>query len=96
VPGKKKFLLVLASGLLTALLLAPAAHAYIYWADSQNHRIGRAENDGSGVNLNFIQTGELPLAVAVDAAHRSGRPTPPATKTRPRPSAASRSRPDEW
>lgn len=68
-PGKKKLLLVLAGALLTVLALAPTARAYIYWADSQNHRIGRAENDGSGVNPDFIQTGELPDAVAIDGAH---------------------------
>ena len=51
------------------LALAPVAQGFIYWADSQNHRIGRANNDGSGVNPDFIQTGELPFAVAVDSSH---------------------------
>jgi hypothetical protein len=55
--------------LLASLALAADAPAFIYWADSQNDRIGRAENDGSGVNPNFIQTGGLPIAVAVDSTY---------------------------
>jgi virginiamycin B lyase len=61
--------LVLALALLTSLLLAAPAGAFVYWADTQNDTIGRAENDGSGVNDAFIHTGALPFAVAVDAAH---------------------------
>lgn len=61
--------LVLALALLAGLLLAPQASAFIYWADTHNQTIGRAENDGSGVNDAFIHTGELPFAVAVDSAH---------------------------
>ena len=52
------------------LALAPAASAFIYWADTQNQRIGRANNDGSGLNPNFIVgTGSVPAAVAIDSAH---------------------------
>src|ERR1700749_909755 len=61
--------LVLASTLLASLLLAAPAGAFVYWADTQNQTIGRAENDGSGVNDAFIPTGPLPFAVAVDSAH---------------------------
>jgi virginiamycin B lyase len=54
---------------LACMVLASSASAYIYWADAQNNKIGRAENDGSGVNPSFIQTGQLPFAVAVDSSH---------------------------
>ncbi len=61
--------MVLALALLASLLLAAPAGAFIYWADAQNQMIGRAENDGSGVNDAFIPTGELPFAVTVDSSH---------------------------
>jgi streptogramin lyase len=51
------------------LLLASSASAFIYWADTQHQRIGRANNDGSRVNDNFIATGQLPFALAVDASY---------------------------
>lgn len=39
---------------------------YIYWADTGADRIGRANLDGSGVNLNFITAGVIdPQGVAV-------------------------------
>ncbi len=52
-----------------SLLAASGASAFVYWADSQNSRIGRAANDGSGVTDAFIATGQLPIAVAVDSQH---------------------------
>jgi len=61
--------LLLFAALLASLLLATRASAFVYWADAQNQTIGRANNDGSGVNDAFIHTGELPFAVAVDAGH---------------------------
>jgi hypothetical protein len=67
---------VAALGLVTLLapaamtFLAARADAYIYWADSQNVRIGRAANDGTAVDDSFVlTTGQTPFAVAVDAAH---------------------------
>lgn len=51
------------------LITAPAASAFIYWADTVNQTIGRANNDGTGVNDAFVHTGELPFAVTVDASH---------------------------
>ncbi len=45
---------------------APAAQAYIYWADTTAGAIGRANLDGTGVTTRFITGGELPQAVAVD------------------------------
>jgi len=53
-----------------SLLLVASASAYVYWADGQNGRIGRANNDGTDVEPNFIPgTGALPTGVAVDASH---------------------------
>jgi hypothetical protein len=69
--GRRRSIGTLAASLalLAMFAFAAEASAHIYWADSQNDRIGRAENDGSGVNPNFIQTGDLPIAVAVSATH---------------------------
>jgi hypothetical protein len=61
--------LVLVAVAVAALMLAPAADAFIYWADTAEQTIGRADNDGSHVNDNFIQTAALPFQVAVDASH---------------------------
>jgi streptogramin lyase len=62
--------LLLISFATTALALTAArASAFIYWADAENGWIGRAANDGTGVEPNFIRTGALPVAVAVDSAH---------------------------
>jgi streptogramin lyase len=69
---RKAFLVAtpaLVVALFAALALASQASAFIYWADTQNQTIGRANNDGSGVNDAFIHTGELPFAVAVDSSH---------------------------
>src|SRR5262245_52929219 len=58
-----------------ALVLAAAAsaQAFIYWAApgsmSEGTAIGRANNDGSGVDNQFISTGAVPSAVAVNSAH---------------------------
>jgi hypothetical protein len=59
-------LLLAASAL---LLVAPTASAFVYWGAAENDWIGRAANDGSAVEPNFIRTGEEPVAVAVDSAH---------------------------
>jgi hypothetical protein len=50
-------------------LAAPRAEAFIYWANTQSQTIGRANNDGSGVNDSFISTGAAPTAVAVNSTH---------------------------
>ncbi len=65
---KRVGLLITLSSVLV-LLLVPSAHAFIYWASSQDAKIGRANNDGSGVDNHFIATGSLPFAVAVNSAH---------------------------
>ena len=51
------------------LLRAAPAHAFVYWADATNNTIGRADNDGTGVDDAFIHTGPSPEAVAVDSGH---------------------------
>jgi hypothetical protein len=62
--------------MLLALALTPRAEASIYWGNSigpvfglPGTTIGRADNDGTGVDLNFIGGASTPEAVAVDAAH---------------------------
>jgi len=62
-------LALIAATLTASFLFASSAQAYIYWGDSQNQTLGRANNDGSGVNDKFIKTGVLPVAVAVDSSH---------------------------
>ena len=64
--------IVLLLGLLSvgALGFAPTASGYIYWADGgQTGAIGRAENDGSGANPNFITGQKEPCGLAVDSQH---------------------------
>jgi hypothetical protein len=69
-PGRRALSGAIAVAAAACLLtVAPAASAFVYWADTGNQTVGRASNDGSGVNDAFIHTGELPSAVAVDAAH---------------------------
>src|SRR5262245_57173888 len=62
--------------LLLALALAPRAGAAVYWGNAigpvfglPGTTIGRANNDGTGVDLNFIGGASTPEAVAVDTAH---------------------------
>jgi len=51
-----------------ALVLAPAAGAYVYWTNT-NGTIGRAELDGSGVDQAFITGPTSPFGVAIDSKH---------------------------
>lgn len=51
---------------LGVLALAPAADAFVYWANGKGDTIGRAAHDGTGVEPNFIPTGLQPCGVAVD------------------------------
>lgn len=51
------------------MLSAAQAGAFIYWANFQGQTIGRAANDGNGVEAGFIHTGAGPVAVSVDSAH---------------------------
>lgn len=68
-----------------ALLAAPGASAFVYWAnmgppqrsppDFGAASIGRANEDGSGVDQHFITGTDEPCGVAVDAAHIYWVPT---------------------
>jgi len=57
---------ILALGLFA---FAPSASAFVYWGDYANGRIGRAANDGSGIEPNFITGLGSPAGVAVSATH---------------------------
>jgi hypothetical protein len=61
-----KPMLIVATVLLLALALAPAAGASVYWTNA-GATIGRANGDGTGVNQAFI--GAQGCGLAVDAAH---------------------------
>ncbi len=76
--------LTLASILVVVALgaVAPAANAYVYWASPGTNSIGRANNDGSNPQPNFITGLRAPQSVAVNSsfiywtspdAHRIGR-----------------------
>jgi hypothetical protein len=61
-----------AIAVVTVLLLAAAggqgvASPYVYWANNGAGTIGRANLDGTGVNLRFIRGVTYPFGVAVDA-----------------------------
>jgi hypothetical protein len=65
-----------AAFLLLSLALASGAGASVYWTNTvgpvfglPGTTIGRANNDGTGINQNFIGGASTPSAVAVDAAH---------------------------
>ena len=65
-----------AAFLLLGLALAPRAGASVYWTNTvgpvlslPGTTIGRANNDGTGINQNFISGASTPTAVAVDATH---------------------------
>jgi virginiamycin B lyase len=61
----------IAAILVLALASASRAGAFVYWANnsSGSTTIGRAANDGTGVNQSFIGGARNPCGVAVDAAH---------------------------
>jgi virginiamycin B lyase len=55
---------------LVLLCVAAPAHAYIYWDNTGNGTIARANLNGTGVNHRFItRAGAAPSNVAVDGAH---------------------------
>jgi hypothetical protein len=54
---------------LAALALVPSAQAFIYWGDYGNGRIGRAANDGSSIEPNFITGVGSPAGVAISATN---------------------------
>ena len=75
-PSAARAALALAALLVLALALAPRAGASVYWSNAvgpafglPGTTIGRATNEGIGVNQNFIGGASTPEAVAVDSAH---------------------------
>ncbi|MGH2989929.1 MAG: hypothetical protein ACRDMA_08700, partial [Solirubrobacterales bacterium] len=62
--------LLLAGIVVVSLASASRAEAFIYWtnnAQSEGTTIGRASNDGSGVDQSFIAGLNDPTGVAVDS-----------------------------
>jgi virginiamycin B lyase len=53
---------------IVALTVVPSAGAFVYWGNTGS-TIGRANNDGSGVNQGFITGANQPCGIAVDASH---------------------------
>ena len=69
-PGRRSWVALATATACAALMLSAAqAGAFIYWADFQGQAIGRAANEGSGVEVGFIHTSAGPIAVSVDSAH---------------------------
>lgn len=66
---RRSFGAALATGALAALLLTTPARAMIYWADPFSNGIGRAANDGTSVQLDFITGLASPCGIAVDGGH---------------------------
>ncbi len=62
-------ILALAVGAVLLLVGSTAANAYIYWGNADSTTIGRANNDGTGVNQSFIAATSNPQSVALDAAY---------------------------
>src|SRR5437763_16146924 len=60
---------VIGLALVLSLALAPSSHAFIYWTRLGATPIGRANNDGSGVNRNFIKAARYPEDITVDGSH---------------------------
>ena len=54
---------------LGVLALPASAGAFVYWSNTDDTRIGRANLDGSGVNQNFITGANGACGVAVDVAN---------------------------
>jgi hypothetical protein len=80
----RKIRLTLASILAVAALgaVAPAANAFVYWASPATNSIGRANNDGTNPQPNFITGLRAPQSIAVNSnflywtspdTHRIGR-----------------------
>jgi hypothetical protein len=54
---------------LASLALAARAQAFVYWSNYENSSIGRADNDGSGVDQTFISGTRGPSGIVVDGQH---------------------------
>jgi hypothetical protein len=65
----RRLALLLVAALVLTLALSARAEAFVYWANYNGTTIGRANLDGSGANQSFVETGDFPCGVAVDATH---------------------------
>jgi hypothetical protein len=52
-----------------ACAVAPRADAFVYWANHGGTTIGRANNDGTGIDQGFITGAREPCGLAVDSKH---------------------------
>jgi hypothetical protein len=69
-PHPRRAVLLLAALIAVSLATAARAEAFVYWAGGEGSTtIGRANNDGSGVDKSFITGASAPRGVAVDAKH---------------------------
>jgi hypothetical protein len=76
----RRLAIILTAALAAACGLLPMpARAYIYWTSNSGTTIGRANNDGSSVNQQFIAGAQHPCGVTVDGSHiywaNEGSPT---------------------
>jgi len=79
--------LVLVSGFLASVLVAPRAQAFVYWGNncgnvvgSLSDTIGRSNNDGSVVDQSFITGVQSPCSTRVDGQHIYWASVGPATR----------------
>jgi hypothetical protein len=61
--------LALAIAAITALAAAAQAGAYVYWGELTGGSIGRAANDGSHIETEFIKGIGRPRSIAIDQGH---------------------------
>src|SRR5947208_15895089 len=54
---------------LAAVTFVGPADAFVYWTETAIGTTGRANLDGSGVNLTFISGLDRPQGMAIDSAH---------------------------
>jgi hypothetical protein len=70
--GARPLLLLAGLSVVCILAAAPRADAFVYWANGGGNggsTIGRANNDGSAPNPNFITGQKEPCGLAVDSQH---------------------------
>ena len=65
----RKLASLVAAVLVTLAVLPGAAHAFVYWTNSDAGTIGRANLDGTGIDQRYIAGASEPTGVAVDRAH---------------------------
>jgi hypothetical protein len=67
--GSRRIRLLPLLAILVLGVFAPSAHAFVYWADTDEGTIGRATADGKAVEQQFIGGIDRPCGVAVDSTH---------------------------